>query len=85
MNLLLKKVTGIEMINESFVGADCTGSDGDSNRVLTTSISNAIGKIIIFADGQFLRETNDYTTSGNDITFLIKIWDTHKIDVQYLQ
>lgn len=86
-NIMLHKVPGGgNLIGESFAGSDCTGSDGDANRVLTTSeLSKALGDEIIFADGQFLRETTDYTTSGDDITFLIKIWDSHKLDVKYLK
>jgi len=89
-NILLHKVSGgtasaIELKREGFNGSDCTGSDGDTNRVLTTSnVSGALGEIMIFIDTQYLRKTDDYTVSGNDITFLIKVWDTQKIDVHYI-
>ncbi len=84
-NILLKKIGGMQIIGESFVGSDCNGTDGQTNRVLTTSISNAIGEITLFVDGTFLRKTDEYTTSGNDITILIKIWDIQKIDLRYVQ
>ena len=84
-NILLHKIAGVEMAAESFLGSDCTGSDGDANRVLTTSISSAIGEIIVAADGSFLRETDQYTISGDNITFLFKIWDTHKIEVRHIK
>ena len=41
-NILLHKIAGVEMAAESFLGSDCTGSDGDENRVLTTSISYCV-------------------------------------------
>jgi len=91
MNILLKptsqagQVITTGMVSESFTGSDCTGSDGDLNRVLTTSdVTSAIGTIIVAADKQFLRETIDYTYSGNDITFLFKLWDSMKLEVRYL-
>ena len=85
-NILLKKISGAQITGESFAGSDCSGSDGNTSRVLTTvGASTAIGEITLFVDGAFLRETDDYTLSGNDITILIKIWDTQKIDVRYLQ
>ena len=85
-NIMLHKVQGVSEIPEQFLGLDCTGSDGDPNRVLTTvGVSTAKGSITVFSDGQFLRETTDYTLSGNDITFLINLWDANKIDVRYLQ
>ena len=75
-----------EMAEENFVGSDCFGSDGDTNRILTTfRVDNAKGEILLFVDGTFLRKTDEYTTSGNDITLLIKIWNEQKIDVRYIQ
>ena len=70
---------------EQFTGADCTGTDGALDRVLaTSSISTANGQIIVVVDKQTLRKTDDFTTNGNDITFLIKIFNTQKIDLFYL-
>ena len=85
-NILLQKITGSEMAGESFVGSDCDGSDGDTDRVLTTSgVSGALGEITLFVDGAFLRKTDEYTVSGNNITIKIKIWDSQKIDVRYIK
>lgn len=54
-------------------------------RVLTTSnLSNKLGDADIIVNKQVLRETDDYIISGNDITFNVKIFDVHKIDVKYL-
>ena len=80
-----KRLLNPNQAGESFVGSDCSGSDGDTNRVLTTSrINGALGEIILFVDGTFLRKTDEYTVSGNDITIKIMIWDEQKIDVRYM-
>jgi len=79
-------VTGsITQTLEQFSGSDCSGSDGDANRVLTTSgVSGASGEIIIGVDGQIIRKTDKFTVSGDDVTFLIKIFDSSKIDIFYI-
>lgn len=86
-NILLRSI-GRTPLNtlEQFMGSNCTGSDGGVNRVLTTSdISSALGETIIVVDGQFLRKTNQFSVSTDDITFLINIWDEQKIDIIYIK
>ena len=88
MNILLKKVPGnsVQMAGESFLGSDCTGNDGDLNRVLTTAnIDSRLGDLIVASDGNLLKEGDNYTISGNDITFLIKVWDERKIELRYIK
>ena len=69
---------------EQFTGANCSGPEG-ANRVLTTTgVSGANGEIIVTVDRQTLRKTDDYTISGENITFLVSIFDTQKIDIFYL-
>jgi len=73
-----------DMTLEQFVGSDCSGNSGETARVLTTSaISSANGEIIVIVDKAHMRKTDDYTTSGEAITFLVKIFDAHEIDVLY--
>jgi len=86
-NLLLQSVHGNFLQTlEQFVGSDCSGSDGDANRVLTAStVTSALGEIMVVADHQVLRKTDDYTISGNDITLLIKVWDEMKLEVIYFK
>lgn len=85
-NILLKSVQGASSIQlEQFAGSDCTESDGAANRVLTTAgVSGASGEIIVIADKQTLRKTDDYTISGNDITFIVRVFDSQKIDIHYI-
>ncbi len=63
--------------SDNFLGSDCTGSNPSKNRTL--SVSNGIGQV--FVDRRMLRPTDDYTTSGTTITFLISVDDRHKITV----
>jgi hypothetical protein len=80
-----QKSRGGTLTPEQFDGSDCNGSDGATNRVLTTSgASGASGEIQVFADGRLLRKTDQWTLSGDDITFLVKVYNAHKIDVYYL-
>ena len=62
-----------------FTGNDCTGIDGDTNRVLNTGVN----PIQIFSDGMFIPENIDCMVSGNLVTFLISIFDSQKITVFY--
>jgi len=83
---MLQPVFGVEMALEQFTGANASGSDGDTNRVLAaTNVTQAKGEITVTLDKQTLRKTDDYTVSGNNITFLSRLLDRHKIDVRYIK
>ena len=70
---------------EKFDGNDCSGSSGAVNRVLTTSsASSARGEIQVIVGGRMLRKTDDYTVSGNDITFIKPVFNQHLIEVWYV-
>lgn len=74
-----------QMTTEQFAGSDCSGSNGQSNRVLTTSgVEDALGEVQVVVGGRVLRKTDDYTVSGNDITFVKPMYDLHKIEVWYV-
>lgn len=72
-------------------GADCNGSDGDSNRVLTlsnTGLTRQSG-FLVYASGLALALTTEYTVSHNNsstqITFLNPLWDDMTIVVRYFE
>jgi hypothetical protein len=62
----------------NYTGTDCTGSDGATNRVLTQA--NAL---IITVGQNTLQPITDYTISGNDITFLVNIYNDMKITIWF--
>lgn len=67
---------------ETKSGSDCSGSNGESNRILTLNVvPNTL--FLVGVGGQLLFLTTDYTVSGNQITFLGKIFDAPKILVLY--
>ena len=68
-------------------GSDCSGSDGDTSRVLTlanTSLTKAAIQIIV--NGLFLHSA-DYSVShlaaSSTVTFTNKVWDNDYIVVVY--
>lgn len=70
-------------------GSDCSGSSGDSNRVLTlsnTSLTVQAG-FLVYVSGLALALTTEYTVShldaSTEITFLNPLWDDMTIVVQY--
>lgn len=72
-------------------GADATGSDGDSNRVLTllnTGLTVQSG-FLVYASGLPLALTIEYTvvhnTTGTEITFLNGLWDDMTVVVSYFE
>jgi len=70
---------------EQFTGSDASGASGDNNRVITTAnVSNATGEIMVFVDTQFLRKTDDYSVSGDDVTIVSKLFDSQQVDIQYM-
>ena len=67
---------------ENKSGSDCSGSDGEVNRVLTLAkVPNTL--FLVSVGGQVLFQDTDFIISGADITFLGKVWDTPKILIIY--
>ncbi len=70
----------------NITGADCTGSDGASNRTYTLPDSGILSSgIDIVVSGTTLIEgaANDFTMSGSIITFLNPLWDDSVIRFNY--
>ncbi len=72
-------------------GADASGSDGDSNRILTienTKLTSQEG-FLVYASGLPLGLTTEYTvthnSTGTQITFLNGLWDDMTVIVNYIQ
>jgi len=93
MNLKLETVdaedlpAGIQPREEYKSGSDCSGSDGDANRVLTLTNTSLSSHERVFLDGVRLKKDVDYTVnhlnSNSTITFLVKVWNDQKIEVDY--
>ena len=60
---------------EKKLGSDCSLTDGDVNRVLAVTGT----PFIIVVDGTVLSETDDWTFGAPDVTFLVPIYDSQKI------
>lgn len=64
-------------------GSDCTGQDGATNRVLALSATpNFI--ISVEVQGRVLHNTNEYTLSGANLTFLGNIDNSDVIEVIFI-
>ena len=70
-------------------GADCSGNDGDPNRVLTlsnTELTQQSG-LLVYASGLALSLTEEYTvnhlSSSTTITFLNRLWNDMTVVVNY--
>ena len=74
-------------IQESYTGADCSGTDGASGRVLTLANTSTSATEAVFLDGVRLVRNTQYTvshlSSSSTVTFLIAVWDTQSIIVDY--
>lgn len=76
---------------ENLTGASCSGSSGDSNRVLTLSNTGLTKQpgFIVYASGLALALTTEYTVShlsaSTTITFLNPLWDDMTVVVAYFQ
>ena len=81
----------MEIKTENKTGADCSGSSGDSNRVLTLSNTGSTiqNGMLVYVSGLALGLTTEYTVSHNNsssvITFLNPLWDDMTVIVQYYQ
>lgn len=60
-----------------YTGTDCTGSDGDTSRTLTTTNT----PLLIIYGGSVLSEDDHFTISGNEITFIIPVYNEEIIQV----
>lgn len=81
----MDKASFPQLTPESFTGSDCSGSNGASNRILTTSdAEDALGEVMVIVGGRVLTLTTDYTVSGNDITFLKPVYNQHVIVIWYV-
>jgi len=64
------------LTNVNYLGSDCTGSSGNTNRVLTASNAE-----LVAVDRFFIQPTYDYTANSTHIKFLNPIWDSQIITV----
>ena len=86
--LLVNVMGGIYTPQTEFhTGADCSGNDGDTNRVLTLQNLSESREELVVVDKMVLEKDQDYTvshkSSSSTITFLGKIWDNQRIVVRY--
>jgi len=80
-----QKTRGIPK-SENKLGSNCSGSDSESNRVLTLTESTIkLSGIIVIKNGTALHEGagKDYTIATNKITFLGLVWDADNIRIVY--
>lgn len=63
-----------------YLGSACTGSDGNPNRVLTHS-RPLLSDSFIYINGRMMHETDEYSLSGADVTFLSVTFDADIIVV----
>jgi len=81
----------METQTEYYTGSDTTGSDGDSNRVLTLSNIGTTQQdgFLVYASGLPLGLTTEYTVShlsaSTEITFLNGLWDDMTVIVNYYE
>ena len=81
----------VETITENYTGANCNGSSGGSNRVLTLANTDKTVQagFLVFASGLALSLTSEYTvthnSTGSTIVFLNPLWNDTGIIVTYGQ
>lgn len=76
---------------EHKTGSDCSGSSGDSNRILTLTNTNLTQQngFLVYVSGLALALTDEYTVShlsaSTTVTFLKPLWDDMTILVNYFE
>ncbi len=76
---------------ETFTGADATGSSGASNRLITLTNTRLTkqGGFLVFAGGVTLSLTTEYTVShlvgSTTVTFLNGLWDDMSVTIDYME
>jgi len=80
-------VSGVAPQSEYKLGSDCSGTDGATNRVLTLANTAVSSQERVYLDGVRLQQNTDYTVShlsaSSTITFIVPVWNTQKIQVDY--
>ena len=76
------------MTTENYTGTDCSGSDGDANRILTLSnTSLSVSNFFSVYVSGLIQHSDDLTishnSSGTTITFLKNLWNNDPIKVNY--
>lgn len=68
---------------EQHLGSESSGVNGAANRVLTLT-NTTVGVFLIFVDNQMLSQNFGFTISGQDVTFLINLYNKQLIDLFYV-
>lgn len=75
------------LTTETYLGSDCSGLSGNTNRILTLANSSLTSDEAIYLDGLRLREITQYTAShlsvNSTITIIIPVWNDQLIVVDY--
>lgn len=61
----------------NYTGSDCTGDDGDTDRVLSSA--SAVTQVVV--DNQSLHPDIDYSLSGTAVTFINQLWNQSNITI----
>jgi len=79
----------LKPVDYSFLGSDCTGSNGDSNRVLTLANTAKIYNLHAHVNGVRLHESAFTLTNpaggSATIEFLFAVWDADQLTGDYYQ
>jgi len=72
---------------EYYLGSNCAGVDGATNRTLTLANTNTTSDVLVYLDGLALHSnqttiTNNATAST--VQFLISVWNNQRIVVTYI-
>lgn len=65
-------------------GSDCTGTDGETNRVFTLSNTEATTRVQVFVEGRLISPSNitvTHNSSDSTVEFANAIYDTDEIVV----
>lgn len=83
----LTRKTGNPVTIEEYAGSDCSGTDGGTSRVLTLVNTELSEDESVYLDGVRLDEGTQYTashlSSSSTITFLVPVFDTQTVAVNY--